>query len=471
MKRLGLDKARSVSVPEAWRAKTQPEMASERPGTARSFRFSGESLRDSLLETRGHFVKCAPGRLPRSGWPVRALMVGWVACASVFGLLEGSARALDAGPATPKNLALLDLQSVDGDDALAAKLSQALRAQAELRPEWALQKQAVSLGQMTLAHGCGTSASLACLKRISRTLQADRVLYGTLHRIAGSRPQSYRLVLKFYNAESGRIDYESDTEVGRGLGSASGRSATADEVLTALLPQTESTTGALTVSGSEGLAIFVDDEVKGFVGMDGYGSVAELPPGTYALELRQQDTVVLRRDVVIQAGKTLAVDAVAVTEAVPEEVLPESEPRADGGPNWRRIGGWTAVGAGAVFLGLTVYSWAQINAINNDPVLQRYREQVPASVTDVCANPEPHGTNPGEFEEVRNLCRRANRLQNVWQWVFLSLGIASTGAGTYLLVTDALRDKEDPTPRAAPHFSLTPSVGWASGGLNLRVVY
>ena len=415
----------------------------------------------------------------RSGWLVPALLAGLVAYLSVSGVLASAALARDAEPEGAKNLALLDLQSVDGDDALAAKLSQAFRKQLASKTEWNLQKQAVSLGQMTLAHGCGTSASVACLARISKTLRAERVLYGTLHRVPGSQPQSYRLVLRFYNADTGRVDYESDTEIARGLGLASGRNAVAGEVLSALFPalesesdqQSQSNVGGLTVSGPLGLVILLDGEIKAVVGIDGLGSVTDLAPATYTLEVRQQDTTVLRKEVVIEAGKTVTVEAVPLRESAQLSTPLEGDSQTSDGLNWRRIGGWTAVGAGTVFLGLTVYSWAKINALNNDPVLQRYREQAPASVTDVCANPEPHGADPGEFEEVRNLCRRLNRHQNVLQWVFLSLGLASTGVGTYLLVTDALRDKEDPTPRAAPHFSLTPSVGFASGGLTLRVVY
>jgi len=99
---------------------------------------------------------------------------------------------------------VLGLHSADGDDEDARALSFGLREASTRVPGYAVGDEAMSSGQLDLAHGCG-GMDARCVKKIAKGLDAAAVVYGTMRRDKGA-PDKRRIVeLHIYEALSGKI--------------------------------------------------------------------------------------------------------------------------------------------------------------------------------------------------------------------------------------------------------------------------
>jgi hypothetical protein len=145
--------------------------------------------------------------------------------------------------------------------------------------------------------------------------------------------------------------------------------------------------------------------------------------------------------------------------------------RAAGNPNEqadspRTVHWWPAAASysvSAVFLGLTAWSWASINDVQNDPDFQRARVTAGPGVRDVCAA-EYRGSDPN----LDSLCSTADQHETL-QWVFLSAGLLSAGVGTWMLVR--YRKGKKKAEERAGRWQLSPLAGRRQGGLRARLEF
>lgn len=364
---------------------------------------------------------------------------------------------------------VLGIQALNGDDALAAELTRAFRQVVAATPGWHQLKGEVSLTQMTLMHGCGDTLTVECMSAMAKTLHAERMIYGTLKRVRKGRLPHYAFEISYFDAEMKRIAYSTQAELDRSVRRQNVQLEFASSLVQAM-PRDAHRADFTLEAGQAGLTVKVNGELAGLTDRHGRFSSSRLKAGVHRVAVLKGGEELASTEVKLEPGATARVQLHAGTSAA---ALAEAE-RRERVSIWKKSAGWTAIGLGGVFLGLTAYTWVQLNQIDDDPILNEYRQRVPSNVTDVCDNPQPYAA-PGdpeydEFDEVQRLCRKANRLQNVWQWVFLTMGVASTGAGTYLVASDALAN-DDPVPRKDARLQLMPSLNFWGGGIDARVYY
>ncbi len=332
-----------------------------------------------------------------------------LAFVAVMGLWSGGAKAQDGPePEQPAQRMVTDeelavavpgLRALDGDDDIAHELTGWLRAATSAVEGWRLHTSIISLEQLMLVHDC-ESSSEDCLSRIAATLEANRLISGSLRRVETEEAESqhdFQATLFLFNAEAGRIEKASSFQIQL-------EKATPDE-----------------------LAVLAQQEVTTFA-----GAPFDEPGQEQAIELQ------LSRDGVRSAR--------------------QRSPGADGGevfPAWPAAASYTGA---ALFLGLTAWSWAAIKNVEQDPSFKRARELAGPEENDVCSSETNFGV-----EGLDGLCSKANTHETL-QWVFLGMGLASAGVGTWLLV------KSIKSRRAAerPRMELTPVAGKKLGGVSAR---
>jgi hypothetical protein len=132
---------------------------------------------------------------PRRCWP-------WALLLALAAIWSAPARADSAA------VTVLGVRSLDGEDQLERRISQALRSSARSVEGYKVSDREVSLAQMSLAHGC-EDVDAACLGQIASTLSADRLLYGNLVH-SGDK---VRITLFNFNAGSGLIESSAERSV------------------------------------------------------------------------------------------------------------------------------------------------------------------------------------------------------------------------------------------------------------------
>ena len=159
-----------------------------------------------------------------------------------------------------------------------------------------------------------------------------------------------------------------------------------------------------------------------------------------------------------------------VAAAEPAPPLPEEYPVApvDDDPASLRWIGYLLVGVAVASVGVTVFSWTQIDAATNNDAYDLYRRRVgdeDPTATDVCARADAglrYNVDEKTFEEVLDQCSRGKTFE-VLQYVFLGTAVVSGGVGAYFLLRD---EGSGQAERAGARFALRPSVG--PGGAGVR---
>ncbi|MEM9730391.1 MAG: hypothetical protein AAF997_17555 [Myxococcota bacterium] len=138
---------------------------------------------------------------------------------------------------------------------------------------------------------------------------------------------------------------------------------------------------------------------------------------------------------------------------VAQVVLAEPEKRF---PIWPAA---VSYASGAAFIGLTAWSWVTIRNVEEDPAFQAARQLAGPEVNDVCRAESDFG-----ISNLDSLCAKANTHETL-QWVFLGLGAASVGVGTWLLVKSVRSGKSADRAR----LEVTPVAGRRLGGVSARL--
>src|SRR5205814_9751163 len=92
----------------------------------------------------------------------------------------------------------------EGDDEIANDLTEQLRSAARAVAGWNVSKTAVSMAQMSLAHGCD-DVDAVCLSEIAKGLSADRIVYGMLRRTSARTDYDYALTLGLFDGGAREI--------------------------------------------------------------------------------------------------------------------------------------------------------------------------------------------------------------------------------------------------------------------------
>lgn len=382
----------------------------------------------------------------------------WLSIAAVLcWAMPGAARAAE-------QVAVLGVRSLDGDSELERRLSTALRAAAAGVAGFEVSERDFALAQLTLAHGCD-DPDARCLREIAQTLQAERLLYGT---VVEGEAGGLDLTLYAFTQADG-IQSATAPKVEPQVLKGSGATGAISALLKRLTGESDTNSGRLRILGKKpGTEIFVDGTASGVLDERGM-LVVEVKPGKHFVlatggpgEPEEQMALVAGGATVdvtlVQAPSAPSPSEVAATQVTESEVPSvevERKPRS-----LRRIFGYGAIALGGAFAVATLYSWIRIGRINDDKDYRAYRASFPrqgseGGVSDVCREAK-RGTLARLDEDdaalenkARDLCDEGARLETL-QYVFLGGAVVAGGVGGYLLWSAKKREKSQLT--------LTPAV-------------
>lgn len=395
-----------------------------------------------------------------------------------------SARHVEAQAETP--VIVLGLRSLDGDDDFARNLSGVLRHSAAQVRGWAVSPRDVSLSQMLVANGC-EDADITCLGQIARGLHMQRVVFGTVHRSAPTGEYTFDINLGVYNAQTNAIEHMVAESLPRTRIDIDDLRGPTHRY--ALMLSGQASEGSLLVRAQVPLArVMVDGhEVQG---VDGSWVVGNLSVGPHQVDVTAEGHVPFHQEVNVALAEQTSVSA--PLPLLPPETVEVTPPPARTTRNGRHGGsdlpdlprvvqhvpperahtskfytGAVLAGAGAVALGMTVFSWSRLHSLNSDAELSAYRDtpRDPANAGDVCTaaeNGDTVGAPAGGLGHIQSVCSQASTF-TVLQYVFLLAGVAGAGAGIYMMVSD---EGEETDPNAAPSLAITPTFDRHYGGVN-----
>jgi hypothetical protein len=300
-------------------------------------------------------------------------------------------------------VAVPGLRAIDGDDGVANELTGWLRAGASAVEGWQLHTAAVSLEQFMIVHRC-EAADEDCLSKIAEGIVADRLISGSVSRVPAKDGDGYDFEAELFYFDASTGEIEKTS--------------------TLRFPKSQSTPQELAVMGQIEVQALADAPLD-------------------------------------ELGKEQALNLILSREAelgLHQSTLDLLTERHEEFPAWPAAVSYTGT---LVFLGLSAWSWSTIRNVEKDPAFERARLLAGPGVNDVCAA----GSNLG-VEELGSLCSKADRHETL-QWVFLSMGLASAGVGTWLLVKSAKSKKR--SDRANLH--LTPIAGRRRGGVTARLEF
>ncbi len=300
-------------------------------------------------------------------------------------------------------VAVPGLRAIDGDDGVANELTGWLRAGASAVEGWQLHTAAVSLEQFMMVHGC-EDANGDCLSKIAEGIAADRLISGKVSRVPAENGDGYDFEAELFYFDASTGEIEKTS--------------------TLRFPKSQSTPQELAVMGQIEVQALADAPLD-------------------------------------ELGKEQALNLILSREAdlgLQQSTLDLLTERPKEFPAWPAVVSYAGT---LVFLGLSAWSWSTIRNVEKDPAFQRARLLAGPDVNDVCASGSKLGV-----EELGSLCSKADR-HEMLQWVFLSMGLASAGVGTWLLVKASKSKKR--SDRARLH--LTPIAGKRRGGVTARLEF
>ncbi|MBZ0119260.1 MAG: PEGA domain-containing protein [Sandaracinaceae bacterium] len=366
-------------------------------------------------------------------------------------LLASTLPSLVASAQTGTAVIVLGIRSVEGDDEFARNLTGALRHAASQVDGWRVSDREVMLTQLSLAYGCD-EPNPDCLAEMATSLGVQRLIYGDVRRTSSGQQFDFALQLHVFNAQSGQIEHSvADT--------ISGQRRDIDDLREPVRRYVAQLSGApragslrisVNVPGAE---VFIDGESVGTADADGSLVVQSVEAGNRNIRITAPGHRGFRSTISVEAfGES-------TFEAELEQGVDPDAPTG-GGIDGGLILGISLLGGGAVFGALWIYSMAHILELQNDSVYQTWRSfgsnpmQHTRMNDNTCVEIQQ---NPGTFsgvEEVRAICNEAGTFEAL-QWVFLGLGAAAAGVGSYFLVS-ALTGSSASSQGA---FMLLPSFG------------
>jgi hypothetical protein len=382
------------------------------------------------------------------------------------------------------SVVVLGIRSVEGDDDVANDLTEQLRGAARGVEGWSVSSTAVSVAQMSLAHGC-EELDAACLTEIAQGLQADRLIYGVVRRTSARDDFDYVVTLNLFDTGTREIARTVTDTIPRSQVDFQSLSSHADRLVSRLA--STATGSAIEIRAN---VTDADVQINGqHVGTTHEGGLRlqGLRPGQYRIEIRKPGYAPHVSTVTMVEGADTSISAVlAALAGGPPAIGAASssdgggatlEPSSGGSIEWL---GWTLLGLGAAsFIGMGA-SWIIIEGVQNDTLFVQYRDVVDQwnkqnakspmpmePITDLCvpagmgetyasAN-TMQGFTPDEVKQVADKCQTAETFE-LLQWVFLSTGVVTSGVGLYIVLSSSGHSSSEhaaqrPTLSLQPAFS------------------
>lgn len=368
-------------------------------------------------------------------------------------------------------LVVLGIRSIEGDDEVANELTVQLRAAAGAMEDWNVSEQAVSMAQMSLAHGCD-EIDAACLKEIALGLSADSIIFGTIRRNSTREDYDFSVSLSLFDAGTGGIERNVDDTLPQSETDPESLAERAQRLVKRL------TSGA--VGGAIAIQVNVDMAEVSVNGQpvgrtrDGGLRLEGLQPGAYEIELSAEGYASYKSTVTLAQGGEAHIAAAleregGASEPMAAEFAIGPDSYHDAPPSARLDWlAYTLLGvAGASLVGAGV-SALIVDGVNDDESFLTYKDAVARmnpSATDVCTEAEnglDYQQGDAVRQDVADMCTTADTFE-VLQWVFLGTAVVSGGVGAYLLIA-----KPGSEPRASapePTWALRPTLGRDRAGL------
>ncbi|MDC0740038.1 PEGA domain-containing protein [Polyangium mundeleinium] len=374
-------------------------------------------------------------RAPRYGLATTLAFATWMSV--------GAAQASEPGPDTLP-IHIISVQTMDADDQAEA-LTKALRNAVRATPGWSQGEGDYSLEVLTLSLKCPDPPDAGCQSRIADQIRADRYVWGKLDKGKGGNVVGE---LHFWVRGKGTTDHKVEYTANLTESQDEALRKIATEALNKLTdgpPKGEVKVKAGSVAGQ----VFVDGQPLGALA-NGEGTFF-VPSGTHNL-------------VVKAAGYADMSTEITVKPNSPTDVVVAPVAAGDTSPtNWKRIGGFAAIGAGVAFGAVGIYGTVTVNGVNKDPVYDK-NQALYDQQTNICELARGNQPTVSGFDgpAVDSLCSRGETGQ-LLQLVFYPLAAIAAGAGVFLIATSGTASKEKPTTG----FMVLPRVDRTGGKLDV----
>lgn len=358
------------------------------------------------------------------------------------------ARAAEPGPDTlPINV--IAVQTSDVDDQAEA-LTKALRSAVRLIPGWSLGEGDYSLEVLTLSLKCAEPPDLNCQSRIADQIKADRYIWGTLKKKdkkSGQVKADLNLWVRGKGTSKWPVEYsanltdQNDDSLKRIAADAIGN-------LTGGPPKGSIHVKAAGVGGQ----VFVDGQPIG--ALKGGEGTFPLPAGPHKVTVKAVGYADYDAQVVVRPT------------GAPTEVNTTLVSAGSGPANWKRIGGFTALGVGVATAVVGFVSMAQVNgaqsvlegkSAGSDGKMINYRDRVSPS-GDTCP--------AGATGALGDACSKGKTFQTV-QIAMFPIAAVAGGLGIFMLATAG---KSAPPP-GRTGWTVLPQVGPGAGKLDLTYTF
>ncbi|AUX26806.1 hypothetical protein SOCEGT47_073760 [Sorangium cellulosum] len=357
----------------------------------------------------------------------------------------GAARAAEPSPAALP-ITVVTLRTDDAYDQADA-LTKALRSAIKNVPGWSVGTGDFSLEVLTLSLQCDDRPDASCQARIADHIRSDRYIWGMLRKSDAVVEGELHLWTRGQPTVTVPVKYSANlTEAN----DESLRAIAADAIaaLTGGPPR-----GSLRVrTGASRASVLIDGKPAGLV---------QNGEATFTVTAGPH-RVLVKSTGFLDAEASVVVRPVATTDVALSQ-MPDESSQLD----WKRLGGFVGLGAGAVFGTVGVISSVQVASIQGDARYDAYRALFDQSVTDVCARDQREAIRGDQRADASTvnagirLCEKADTFMTL-QLVFYPLAVLSAGLGAYLLVTSG-----DERPERRTGWTVQPSVGLDAGGLDV----
>lgn len=356
----------------------------------------------------------------------------------------GTALAAEPGPDTLP-IHVIALQTTTDADDQAEALTKALRSAIRAMPGWSLGEGDNSLEVLVLKLQCQEPPDATCQSRIADVIKSDRYVWGLLEKKGENVAGDLNYWVRGQGTNNFKLEYSANlTEA-----NDEALKKIATDAITGLTggpPKGQLHVKAGNVSGQ----VFVDDQPIGPL-VNGEGTFA-VPSGTRRVTVKAPGFNDAETTTVVKPTGTVDV-------ALNPLVIGESKPL-----DFRRVGGFIGIGAGALLLGLGIVSSVQVNdaqqVLGTGPDNPGFRGDVKEG--DLCSGQYTNlaGAPATPDQAAKDACAKSVFVP--LQFVFYGLGAAVGGTGAYLLLTSGTSSP------AATGWTFTPVAGAQGGGLQAR---
>ncbi|MEM9188812.1 MAG: PEGA domain-containing protein [Myxococcota bacterium] len=365
-------------------------------------------------------------------------------------------------------VAVLGLQSVEGDDEFAANMTGALRYAVAEFNGWDVNEREMSLAQMMLLSGCD-SPDDACLAQIASTMQVEQVVYGTVRRSGGGPNFRFQLEVKVFDAAAGEVTQQAEDSLSSRLTDIDDLREPAERLARSLSGQTDPMGTIRITANAPGAQIRLNGDPMGALTGDEF--VTEAPPGNHRLEIIADGYETFRQTVRVEAGASAVVEATLIegeSDGGGEIIAPTVEEGGGGGFPFIPVGG-VFLGLGAAATVTFIIAWTQMSGYDhngpggaNDDAEWNRVQSFYSPNEDVCTEARAGRIGGAgtamDISSAVDICDEQDRLETLFN-VGLSVAIATYAIGTGLILAGVLSGEDDDADPNAATLRLDPVFG------------